>query len=381
MQSPARAADPAAMTGGCTGHAPILKFVSGNLYNSAILKLSDVTRLKTVIPVFENYFCGRNRVMRVNKRAQIINKYFTYTKRERNGILVLIVIFALLQICIFVLHFLPDPSPMVMDAETRKMIALLNQKIREDKLKSKRDISFPSYAKRAVVKAEKVVPEITAPFDPNQLSQQGWEEMGLSEKQAASIVHWQEKGGRFRSREDLKKMWVISPENYRRMEPYLAIAPAPDHPKFASQRDSSRTPFQKNARAYPLVELNQADSVQLMKLPMIGEGRARSILKYRSMLGGFVSTEQLREVRNLPDSVRELIVPKVTVNPLLVRKLRINGDSADSLYHPYLPKAAARMMVQYRKEHGNYKVVEDLIKLPLFSDEILRKLAPYLTVN
>jgi DNA uptake protein ComE-like DNA-binding protein len=41
----------------------------------------------------------------------------------------------------------------------------------------------------------------------------------------------------------------------------------------------------------------------------------------------------------------------------------------------------ATIIVNYRVQHGDYKNVEDLSKISLLDAEIMRKLAPYLTVN
>jgi len=46
------------------------------------------------------------------------------------------------------------------------------------------------------------------------------------------------------------------------------------------------------------VELNSADSTELVQLTGIGSVFANRILKYRELLGGFYSTAQLLEVYN-----------------------------------------------------------------------------------
>lgn len=317
--------------------------------------------------------------MQAKKRLQLINKYFTYTNRERNGILVLVILLTFLQIAIFILHFLPDPHPLVMDKETEQMIALLSQKIKNENNSTKKNYPTKTFAS-AEKKNEKIIPEIKENFNPNELSIDDWKQKGLSEKQAASIIHWKEKGGTFHSLDDVKKMFVISETNFKRMEPFIRIPEEKNvTTKFTASHESNYKSFPKYTKPNTIIEINQADSIQLMQLPMIGEGRARSIIKYRTMLGGFINSEQLKEVRNLPDSIIQLILPRITLNTSAIKKININSGSADSLYHPYMPKTAARLIVQYRKEHGDYHQIGDLLKLPLFNDEILRKLAPYLT--
>ncbi|MFM1746203.1 MAG: hypothetical protein RLZZ630_2140, partial [Bacteroidota bacterium] len=100
---------------------------------------------------------------------------------------------------------------------------------------------------------------------------------------------------------------------------------------------------------------------------------------YRDRLGGFVAFEQLLEIRSIPDSVYNHILPFLVLNSGPYRKLEINRMPVDSLRHPYLSKQFARMIVSYRGQHGYYSSVNDLMILPLADEEILRKLAPYLT--
>ena len=64
-----------------------------------------------------------------------------------------------------------------------------------------------------------------------------------------------------------------------------------------------------------------------------------------------------------------------------VKLLNINVLDINALRHPYLPKTQANMIVNYHHEHGNFKTIEELAHLPLFNDELYRKIAPYLTVN
>ena len=114
---------------------------------------------------------------------------------------------------------------------------------------------------------------------------------------------------------------------------------------------------------------------------MIGEGRAASIIRYRGFLHGFISKEQLKEVRNLPDSVLQQILPHVEIDISRIKPVNINTSDPLALRHPYLTKAMCEMIVNYRLQHGDYKTIEVLKDLPLFNDELYRKIAPYLTVN
>ena len=314
--------------------------------------------------------------MRYKKWRYKVNEYFTFSLRERNGILVLSFVLIILQVSIWVLHFLPDPDPLKLDAITMKKLAEFEVELR-NKTKSEKRL-FKSFSNRDTI--QKKNKEELFVFNPNTLTEEGWMHLGFSEKQTSAIIKWRERSGKFHNKEEVSKVWVINPEKFKRLESYISI-PVSD------QRDTiSFVPKYTSKKAYEkpiasLVELNSADSTLLSTLPLIGEGRARSIIRYREFLGGFISVNQLSEVRNLPDSVIKLLIPKIKIDLSKVKSLNINLLDANGLRHPYLPKAQANMIVNFRHEHGNFKTIEDLKQLPLFNDDLYRKIAPYLTVN
>lgn len=138
--------------------------------------------------------------------------------------------------------------------------------------------------------------------------------------------------------------------------------------------------FRKEKRV--VVELNSADSLDLVQLYSIGPTFARRILKYRSLLGGYVDKEQLWEVYGM-DSVRyNTIAPYVTVDPEGVAPLDLNTVSLDQLkHHPYLDYYQAKAIVLLRERVGRFESVQDLQKVPIIDNETYTKIIPYLTCN
>ena len=49
--------------------------------------------------------------------------------------------------------------------------------------------------------------------------------------------------------------------------------------------------------------------------------------------------------------------------------------------HPYLNYKQAKMIVNYRKQHGHFKQIKDIQKIRPISPEIFRKIAPYLQTH
>lgn len=218
-------------------------------------------------------------------------------------------------------------------------------------------------------------------FDPNEMSLTRWQLLGFSPKQAAVLMKYTEKGGRFYQKEDLKKMYTVSAEMYARLIPYICIE------KTASQqgtvlRGKYPAGVYPSKHLLPLVELNTADTSELIRVNGIGPAFARRIYNYRKRLGGFYKKEQLMEVFGLDSTRYEEIKTQLTIDPGALIKLNINEVIYDELKsHPYLTYKQVNAILQFRKQHGKYSNIADLKRVAILSAETIEKLAPYISFN
>jgi competence protein ComEA len=300
--------------------------------------------------------------MRLNKFTYLFKAYFTYSNRERNAIVVLLVLIFIMQISLFALHWIPS-----------KKIATNIDAVTKSKIDSLQKKSSDSSYTNNYHKADRKI--TLKEFNPNEISQDEWMSLGLSEKQAAVLMRWRDKKP-FQCKADVRKVFVVKENLYLQWEPYILLPENVDDP---TEKKEKR--IFENAASNQIskqLNINTASLEEFDALPLIGEGRAKAMLRYRDYLGGYISVEQLREIKMLPDSVLEVILPRVKTDGKVLKYLNIN---ADTLRHPYLSKPMASIIVNYKIQHGNYKKVEDLSKIYLLDAEIMRKLAPYLTVN
>lgn len=132
------------------------------------------------------------------------------------------------------------------------------------------------------------------------------------------------------------------------------------------------------------VEINTADTSSLIALPGIGPAFARGIVKYRDMLGGFVSLDQLAEVYVLKDKPDALLKLKslLILDPHAVLRIPINTCTEEELAaHPYARWKVAKPLIAYRSQHGPFTDVTAIRGCAVISEEVFRKLAPYLSVE
>ena len=131
-----------------------------------------------------------------------------------------------------------------------------------------------------------------------------------------------------------------------------------------------------------ILNINTADSTKWILLPGIGAGYARRIIYFREKLGGFCSVNQVAETRGLPDSVFQKIKAQLVCPEYIIEKININTATPEQLMqHPYITKQVANNIVQYRNRHGPYMALPDLHKLALVTEEMYRKISPYLAVK
>ncbi len=135
----------------------------------------------------------------------------------------------------------------------------------------------------------------------------------------------------------------------------------------------------KPAEKKERIDLNRADSATLLSLPGIGPHFAGKIVKFRTRLGGFHSTDQLYEVRNLPPETARLIIPLIYLDTTGVRKINLNEVKWEELSrHPYLTYAQTKALLAYREKHGPFRNVDEVLNCVVIDSAVFRKIRPYL---
>lgn len=285
-------------------------------------------------------------------KAQI-KKYLSITKKEWNGLVILVILIAGVLAAPYIYQlFRKDNTINVKDFD--KAVAQLS-KVEDQK----------SYAEGKPGSDDKIVHPVMFPFNPNNLSLQQWEQLGLSERQANVIKHYESKGGKFYSKEDVKKIYAITADDYKRLEQYINIPQAEYTAKKAKQGE--------------IIELNGADSAKLTEIRGIGPSFAVRIARYRNRLGGFYNKEQLKEIFGIDSLKYAEIKDQVSVNPAKVNRININTISFDQLrIFPYLGYKQVNAIIQYRVQHGNYASIADMKNVSILDEGILSKIEPYL---
>ena len=206
-------------------------------------------------------------------------------------------------------------------------------------------------------------------FNPNTIPSDSLVMLGLSEKQAASIIKYRVKGGKFRKKEDFAKMYTVSPDFYRHIENYIriphvieypdtirartTIAPAvniKNHNGDTTLRKEKKENCEKKAVAPKIIDLNLADSTQLISLYGIGPYFAKKIMEYRKRIGSFAYIEQLLEINGIDNERIEGFRNRVTIADEHIMHFSLDTISVAFMKrNPYIGSYAAQGIVLLRE--------------------------------
>lgn len=215
-------------------------------------------------------------------------------------------------------------------------------------------------------------------FDPNTLDEAGWKKLGLRDKTIHTIINYVSKGGRFRKPEDLSKIYGLFEDEYARLAPYIRIEQTIKEDPPSPVNTTSPKPI----KSFAMIDINIADTSAFIALPGIGSKLASRIVSFREKLGGFYSIEQVGETFGLADSVFQKIKSHLQLNTVAIKKININNASVDELkQHPYIRYALAKAIIAYRDAHGEFAQKEDLKKIMLITEDVFRKIDPYITLQ
>jgi DNA uptake protein ComE-like DNA-binding protein len=185
---------------------------------------------------------------------------------------------------------------------------------------------------------------------------------------------------------EIQPHYIVHPENAptpihidTTKQPEL---PLPSPKKIYRKWESQPRTFTRTEKfpAGSLVELNTADTATLKKVPGIGSVFASRIVKYRSLLGGFYSVTQLREVYGIDEERYLSLHTWFHVDTSFIAKLPINHLSSDTLSkHPYISYKQARVLQQLCRRKGRLDGWDNLRLLEEFSEADYERLYAYLS--
>lgn len=294
-----------------------------------------------------------------------------------------LVVFFLSIALITIPRFSPNPSNIIVDVLSQ----VTNTSTQNSPMPSAPEIEKPSslfknslsYQKTSnpdaphnasvTSKSKAEIMEVS-PFDPNLATFESLTQLGLPKYVAGNWLKYINAGGQLNDLESIERIYGMTPELISSIKDKLIL------PKRTSS--SSKNTFAKTAQK---LEINTASVEQWQSLRGIGPVLSERIVKFRNLLGGFHEIGQISETYGLSDSTYQSIKSQL----YLVERpevFAINQKSEKELAsHPYISYKQAKVISLYRKEHGPYTSIQDLLSTQILDSTWLNKMKPYLDLN
>jgi len=200
--------------------------------------------------------------------------------------------------------------------------------------------------------------------------------IGFSKYQATIIFNYIQKGGAIYTVKDLAKIYSIDQKTIAQTQSKIIFS------------DSSSRKYQPKNNSFFVkkvlkkVELNSCDSASLDSVFYMSSYLAGRIINYRNRLGGFFELTQIQLIYGIDTTVYAKISTHLSLDSANIKRIDLNKVSFERLaQHPYIGYKLAKVIVNYRAQHGAFKSKSDLRKIILINEEIFRKIERYIFIQ
>lgn len=300
--------------------------------------------------------------------------FFYFTKTERQGIIVLVVLILGVSFTPRLLQMFSSPDEAAPAAQEKfeKEYQEFTSSLKEIEPHRKpfgNTNFYQAYSPKEIK---------LSMFDPNTADSTTFLSLGLTPRMISNILRYRSKQGKFRRPEDFRKMYGLREEQYQTLYPYIQITEKTDLKDTirlltTRPQDILRDTVFKYQPG-TVISLNEADTTEFKKIPGIGSGIARRIVNYRKQLGGFYQIEQLEDIQLKVEMLR----PWFSIDAAHIRRINLNKASIERMmHHPYINFYQAKVIVEYRKRKGALKNLKQLSLYEEFTPVDLERITPY----
>lgn len=287
-------------------------------------------------------------------KNSLLQSVLGYSKSQRIGILLFFLIVVLAQGIYYCYDF---RIPGSVDKEQSKWLA--NQSI-IDSLK---------------LESKNYKPKIY-PFNPNFITDFKGYKLGMSVKEIDRLLAFRKQNRFVNSDKEFQEVTKVSDSLLNAISPYFKF------PDWVNNKQNAGS-FAKKDFSKPekivVLDINQANKEDLMKIYGIGDKISDRILEQRQKLGAFVSMEQMDAIWGLsPEVIEKLKTSFAVKSTATIKKININSATVKELSQfPFFRYQLAKEIVIYRTMNGDLDI-EDFSKIKGFPVDNIKIIALYL---
>lgn len=320
--------------------------------------------------------------------------YFYYSRSERNGLIVLIVLSSVFLLVPHVAQRFSKPSKAIEVGESEKMfLAFQNTLNTPDK-----DGVYANQIKESTLFA----------FNPNEASFDDFLLLGLSAKTATTLMHYREKGGRFYRKEDMQKIYGLKIEDYKRLERFIEIGNLPNHFDYHSEKGFQKPNFEQNIaqrdiKLFPF-DPNKASEIELLTLGIDGKV-VKNMLKFREKNGQFLKKDDIKKIYGFseidylrlekyiqisenhrfiqdPNGNVQQAEPERNVSDVKEQSIDVNKATFEELLQLRgIGRTFANRILEQREKLGGFASLDQIKETYGIPDSTYRTVLPYLKIS
>ena len=304
-----------------------------------------------------------------------IKELLTFTKGEKNGLLVLLLILGAVIAFRVVVNSYSFADKSNLDTA---QLALQVDSFRT-LLKKKEDPEYISRLDQYIIERYDSLDLFR--FNPNTATAEDWKKLGLSDKQIGNILNFTSKGGKFYDKNDFRRMYGIRTRQYLILEPYIDL-PERSGPSsygnfgsYYSQNFENNEPKPFKPDSLFTFDPNTADTETLEALGLTYR-QASAVINYRKSGGEFqkksdfkkiytIEEEQYQWLKDYIDLPQTGDTEETTDEPTRLTKVDINSATEDEFktMNNNFWKFNASGIVKYRELLGGYIHSEQLLEV------------------
>ena len=291
---------------------------------------------------------------------KIFKSHFWYTKNQRNGILLLLIIIIFLQL---ILHFKNFDSQQLVDLSLPK-ITFYNKQLDSLKKKSSKKKKFKIY-----------------PFNPNYISDYKGYQLGMNVDEIDRLLAYREQKLYVNSSKEFQTITKISDSLLQKISPFFKF------PEWVQKKNNNKNNQQRyipnsriNVSEITTVDINKATLKDFTAIEGVDEYLSERIIKYRSKLQGFSFKEQLFEVWGLNEQMANKILSTFSIkNKPIIKKVNINTASfKEVLSNPYIDYELCIQIFDYKDEVAELQSISEIKNIEGFPIKKYNRIVLYL---
>lgn len=276
---------------------------------------------------------------------QNFKSHVTFSKEQRNGIFLLVILIIVFQ-CVYFFVYFSSEDIRVNEQEFAKFTKEI------DSLR--------------LLKKENSKPKMY-PFNPNYITDYKGATLGMTNEEIDRLLTFRKQNKWVNTVKQFQEVTQVSDSLLTVISPYFKFPdwvtnPKKDNSQNYSYNNKLKTFAQKQG-------LNSATAQQLQKVNGIGEVLSERIIKYRNKYkGGFIADVELQEVYGLAPEVIDNITQQFTVkNPRVVPRINLNAATRDELVTiPFIDYELAHDIIEQRLLREGYNSISELTKVKDF---------------